>query len=106
MKKLTYDLENSKQSVASACNREQNNQNQTQTSKTDNTQLRKSHKNVRTSCKCMSKRTLPSNPETQNPQIPTDKPINKNPKLNQFKVKLFEKNKKTMWDFSKEPARD
>lgn len=41
MRKPTYNLENSKQSVANACNREQNNHNQTQTSKTDNTQLRK-----------------------------------------------------------------
>ena len=101
MKKLTYNLENSKQSVASACNREQNNHNQTWTSKTNNTQLRRSPKNVRISCKCMSKRTLSSNPETQNQQIPTDKPINKNPKLNQFKVKYFEKNKNTKWDFRK-----
>ena len=49
----------------------------------------------------MSKRTLPLNPETQNPKISIDKPINKNPKLNQFKVKYFEKNKNTMWGFQK-----
>ena len=49
----------------------------------------------------MSKRTLPLNPETQNPKISTDKPINKNQKLNQFKVKYFEKNKNTMWGFQK-----
>ena len=39
--------------------------------------------------------------QTHQTQKPIDKPINKNPKLNQFKVKFFKKNKNTMWDFQK-----
>ena len=98
MKKLTYNLENSKQSVARIENKQSQSNPDIQNRQY---QLKRSHKNVRTSCKCMSKRTLPLNPETQNPKILTDKPINKNPKLNQFKVKYFEKNKNTMWGFQK-----
>ena len=98
MKKLTYNLENSKQSVARIENKQSQSNPDIQNRQYP---VEKIPQKCQNKLQMHVKENITIKPRNPNPKISTDKPINKNPKLNQFKVKYFEKNQNTMWGFQK-----